>query len=101
MAMMCFALWHKLTDRIGAILTRGNPTCPFLHVVDAVNKKGYMKLLVRTVETNVVVVTIATLNRTMPDELWVAFGTWWAFPVHSNPRSGHSIVFTFRFITDE
>ena len=46
----------------------------FLHMADAV-KKGYRKLLVRTVDTDVVVVAIATLNRTKPDELWVAFGT--------------------------
>ena len=46
----------------------------FLHVADAV-KKGYMKLLVRTVDTDVVVVAIATLNRTKPDELWVVLGT--------------------------
>ena len=38
----------------------------FLHVADAV-KKGYRKLLVRTVDTDVVVVAIATLNRTKPD----------------------------------
>ena len=44
------------------------------HVADAV-KKGYRKLLVRTVDTDVVLVAIATLNRTNPDELWVAFGT--------------------------
>ena len=46
----------------------------FLHVADAV-KKGYRKLLVRTVDTDVVVVAIATLNRTKPDDLSVAFGT--------------------------
>ena len=38
----------------------------FLHVADAV-KKGYKKLQVRTVNTDVVVVAIATLNRTKPD----------------------------------
>ena len=38
----------------------------FLHVADAV-KKGYGKLLVRSVDTDVVVVAIATLNRTKPD----------------------------------
>ena len=56
----------------------------FLHVADAV-KKGYRKLLVRTVDTDVVVVVIATLNRTKPDEFSVAFGTGWHFrfiPIH-------------------
>ena len=56
----------------------------FLHVADVV-KKGYMKLLVRTIDTDIVVVAIATLNRTKPDELWVAFGTGEHFrfiPIH-------------------
>ena len=46
---------------------------------------GYRKLLVHTVDTDVVVVAIATLNRTKPDELWVAFGTGGHFrfiPIH-------------------
>ena len=56
----------------------------FLHVADAV-KNGYRKLLVRTVDTDVVVVAIATLNRTKPDELWVVFYTGGHFrfiPIH-------------------
>ena len=56
----------------------------FQHVADAI-KKGYRKLLVRTVDTDVVMVAIATLNRTKPDELWVAFGTGGHFrfiPIH-------------------
>ena len=56
----------------------------FLHVADAV-KKGYMKLLVRTIDTDIVVAAIATLNRTKPEELWVAFGTGKHFrfiPIH-------------------
>ena len=56
----------------------------FLHVADAVNK-GYMKLLVRTIDTDIVVVAIATLNRTKPEELWVEFGTGEHFrfiPIH-------------------
>ena len=59
-------------------------TCLFLHVADAV-KKGYRKLLVRTVDTDVVLVAIATLNITKPDEFWVAFGTGGHFrfiPIH-------------------
>ena len=38
----------------------------FLHVACAV-KKGYMKLLVRTIDTDIVVVAITTLNRTKPE----------------------------------
>ena len=61
----------------------------FQHVADAV-MKSYSKLLVRTVDTDVVVVTIATLNRTKPDEFVGGVWYWWAFPVHSNPRSSCS-----------
>ena len=46
--------------------------------------------MVRTVDTDVVVVTIATLNRTKPDELWVAFGTGGHFrfiPIHEVAHS--------------
>jgi hypothetical protein len=55
-----------------------------LHAADAV-KEGYKKLLVRTVDTDVVVVAVATLSSIHPDELWLAFGTGPNFryiPVH-------------------
>ena len=51
---MCFAIWHKLTDAV---------------------TKGYRKMLVRIVDTDVVVVALATLNNIKPDDRWVAFGT--------------------------
>ena len=56
----------------------------FLHVADAV-KKDYRILLVRTVDTDVVVVATATLNRTKLHKLWVALGTGGHFrfiPIH-------------------
>ena len=46
-------LWHNLTVAV---------------------KKGYMKLLARTVDTDIDVVAIATLNNIKLDEQWVAFG---------------------------
>ena len=52
MALVWFALWHKLTDA---------------------GKKGYMKLLAHTVDTDVDAVAIATLNNIKPDGLLVAF----------------------------
>ena len=63
-------------------------TRPFLHVADAV-KKGYRKLRVRTVDTDIVVVAIAMLNRTKPDEC-VAFGTGGHLrfiPIHEVPAA--------------
>ena len=45
----------------------------------------YRKLLVRTVDTDVVVVAVGTLNRTKHFELWVGLGTGGHFrfiPIH-------------------
>lgn len=56
----------------------------FLHVADAV-QKGYRKSYVRTVDTDVVVLAIATFNQIKPDELWIALGTGSNFryiPIH-------------------
>ncbi len=45
-----------------------------LHVLDAV-QKGSRKLMVRTVDTDVVVLGISKFHQISPDELWMAFGT--------------------------
>ena len=44
-----------------------------LHVADAV-KKGCKKVTIRAVDTDVVVLAVASFSKTTPDELWVAFG---------------------------
>ena len=56
----------------------------FLHACDAI-RKGYKKLSVRTVDTDVVILAISTFNEINPDELWLAFGTGSNFryiPIH-------------------
>ena len=81
--VLCFMAQIDLTGLVSCSHEEDD-TRLFLHVADAV-KKGYRKLLVRTVNTDVVVVAIATLNRTKPEELWVAFGTGGHFrfiPIH-------------------
>ena len=53
-------------------------------MADAV-RKGFQKVMVRTVDTDVVVLTIAMFNQIGDDELWLAFGTQSNFryiPVH-------------------
>ena len=45
-----------------------------LSAVDAV-QSGHKKLLIRTVDTEVVVLAIAKFNQISPDKLWLAFGT--------------------------
>lgn len=55
-----------------------------LHVADAA-KKGCTTACVRTVDTDVVVLSIATFSKLKLDELWVAFGTGPSFryiPIH-------------------
>ena len=43
----------------------------FVHVADAV-RKGFQKVMVRTVDTDVVVLAIAMFNQIGADELWLA-----------------------------
>ena len=81
--IVCFALCHKLT---------------------VVVKKGDTKLVVRTVDTDVDVVAIATLNNIKPDELWVAFDagvhlwlqsmyySWYSSSVPRSCRVRHRVV---------
>ncbi len=47
-----------------------------LHVADQVGQ-GYTKISVRTVDTDIVILSVATARKLMPElsELWVAFGT--------------------------
>ena len=45
----------------------------FLHLQDAV-QQGYSKVSIRTVDTDVVVLAIASANRLNISELWIAFG---------------------------
>ena len=55
-----------------------------LHVSDAVNR-GSRKVCVHTVDTDVIVLDIASFEKINPDELWVAFGSSACFkyiPVH-------------------
>ena len=44
-----------------------------LHVADAV-QKGCKKVTIRTVDTDVVVLAVASFSKAAPDELWIAFG---------------------------
>ena len=44
-----------------------------LHVADAL-QKGYKKVTIRTVDTDVMVLAIASFSKIAHEELWVAFG---------------------------
>jgi hypothetical protein len=44
-----------------------------LHAADAV-QKGCTKITIRTVDTDVVVLAVASFSKIGPDELWIAFG---------------------------
>ena len=45
-----------------------------LHITDAA-ERGFNKILVRTVDTDVVVLAVATVQEIGIIEIWVAFGT--------------------------
>ena len=48
-------------------------TCIFLHVEDAV-QHGHNRVSIRTVDTDVVVLAVASAQRLDLAELWIAFG---------------------------
>ena len=45
-----------------------------LHAADAV-QKGCNKVTIHTVDTDVVVLAVASFSKTAPDELWVALAS--------------------------
>ena len=65
----------------------------FLHVADAV-QKGIKRVVLRTVDADVVIPAVASFTNINPDELWMDLGTGYSFryiPVHQlfsamNPR---------------
>ena len=62
-----------------------------LHMTDAV-KKGFHKILLCTVDTDVVIVAVAAASKLDIQELWVAFGTAKKFryiPVHDISQPLH------------
>ena len=64
----------------------------FVHVADAVNE-GYKKILIRLVDTDVVVLAVAAAAKLDLEELWIAFGTGKNFchiPAHEIARSSKS-----------
>ena len=61
------------TDGLAPCLQEEADTRLFLHVADAV-QKGCKKVTIRSVDTDVVVLSVAFFNNIAPDELWLAFG---------------------------
>ncbi len=60
-----------------------------LHAADAVHK-GCMKVTIRTVDTDVVVLAVASFSKIATDELWLAFGVGSSFryiPIHEMAAS--------------
>ena len=58
--------------------------CLLLHVTDAV-QKGYKKVTIRTVDTDMIVLVVVSFSKIAPDEFWVAFGVGSKFryiPIH-------------------
>ena len=53
----------------------------FLHLEDAV-QQGYSKVSIRTVDTDVVVLAIASANHLNISELWICLWSWEELQVH-------------------
>ena len=61
----------------------------FVHVADVISK-GYNKILIRSVDNDVVVLAVAAAAKLDVQELWIAFGTAKSFhhiPAHEIARS--------------
>ena len=72
-----------------------------MYVSDAANH-GYSKVMIRTVDSDVLVLAIAAVNEAHIDELWVAFATGKSFrylPAHEialslGPRKSNALLFS-------
>ena len=70
--------------RLALCLQEEADTRLLLHAADAV-QKGCKKVTIPTVDTDVVVLAVASFSKIAPDELWVAFGvgsSFWYIAVH-------------------
>ena len=75
----------------------------FLHVADAA-KHGYRKVMIRTVDSDVLELAIATVQQLSLDELWVGFDSVKSFSylrwhVLSPQRSAYSLALSTRYVT--
>ncbi len=64
----------RTIDSIAPCSHEGADTRLFIHVADAV-RKGHTKLLIRTVDTDVVALEVSVVHRLDLQELWIEFGT--------------------------
>ena len=71
--VLCFPAESNLTSLAPCSHTEAD-TRMLLHVADA-RQKGMRKVAIRTVDTDVVVLAVASFNSINPDEVWIAFGT--------------------------
>ncbi len=77
------------TDNLAPCDHEEADTRMFVHVADAINN-GYNKILIRSVDTDVVVLAVVAAVKLDLEELWVAFGTAKSFrhiPAHEIARS--------------
>ena len=75
--VLCFPAESELTS-LAPCSHEEVDTRMLLHVADAV-QKGMRKVAIRTVDADVVVLAVASLNNINPDELWIALGTRFSF----------------------
>ena len=81
--VLCNPPDDSITVALSPCTQEEDDTRMLLHTADAV-RQGYWKIVIRTVDTDVVVLSVAVIPRLHLEHLWVAFG---AGQLHTCPRN--------------
>jgi len=72
--VLCSRVYQEMSSRLAPCTHEEADTRMLLHAVDSVNK-GYRRINLRTVDTNVLVLAVSQVVCLEDTEIWVAFGT--------------------------
>ena len=70
---LCGMFIHLTLKSLTREKGKGKKKRVFLHAADAV-RTGHKRVTIRTVDTDVVVLAVATFSEIAPTEMWIAFG---------------------------
>ncbi len=80
----------RMTTSLAPCTQEEADTRMFLHVSDAVNH-GHSKVMIRTVDSDVLVLAIAAVQQLIVDELWIAFSSGKSFRYLPAPEIAHAL----------
>ena len=75
--------YPKSTENLAPCNHEEADTHCFVHMMDAI-EEGQSKFLIRTVDSDVVVLAVAMMQKVKVEEIWVAFGTGKKIQIYSN-----------------